>query len=299
MKIVFVHGRSQQGKDEQELRFLWEDALSKGFAAAGLAWPANVEFVFPFYGDRLDRLLAEVDSPLIGNVLSRGGTAVSAEGQFRGDILAEMIRGFPGLEESRIADQFTGQPAERGPQNWKWVLAMLRVLDKTPIGSHAVDLFTRDVFVYLTYPGVRKQIDAIVAAALNAGPCIVVAHSLGTVIAYNILVKRPAAAGEIPLLVTVGSPLGIEAVRTRVEAPLRMPPQVKRWVNALDTRDVVALYPLNADHFNIAPPIENNVNIFNRTDNRHGIEGYLDDATVAERINSALLNGPRQATPGA
>jgi hypothetical protein len=54
------------------------------------------------------------------------------------------------------------------------------------------------------------------------------------------------------------------------------------------TRDVVALYPLDKNNFPIQPAIDNNAAVRNKTDNRHGIAGYLDDPNVAKRIVQAL-----------
>ena len=51
---------------------------------------------------------------------------------------------------------------------------------------------------------------------------------------------------------------------------------------------MVALHPLDTATFNITPSIENKTDVDNQTDNRHGIAGYLDDATVAKRIRDAL-----------
>jgi hypothetical protein len=51
---------------------------------------------------------------------------------------------------------------------------------------------------------------------------------------------------------------------------------------------VVALYPLDADNFPVDPAVENHNGVLNSTDNRHGIDGYLDDQKVASRIATAL-----------
>ncbi len=104
--------------------------------------------------------------------------------------------------------------------------------------TYLIDAFTRDVYVYLTYPGVRAQIDKVVADALGNEPCVVVAHSLGTVVAYNVLRTR-AATPQFPKLVTVGSPLGIRAIKQQLATPLVSPPCVGQWFNAYDDRDVV------------------------------------------------------------
>ena len=53
-KLVFVHGRSQQGKDPTELKATWMDALKRGADKAGIGLPSNLEVAFPYYGDALD-----------------------------------------------------------------------------------------------------------------------------------------------------------------------------------------------------------------------------------------------------
>ena len=63
---------------------------------------------------------------------------------------------------------------------------------------------------------------------------------------------------------------------------------MKRWLNAYDTRDMVALKPLDSAHFPIHPPIHNKGDANNHTENRHGIIGYLDDPDVARLLWDVL-----------
>jgi hypothetical protein len=66
---------------------------------------------------------------------------------------------------------------------------------------------------------------------------------------------------------------------------------VSAWFNAMDERDVVALYPLDPTHFPLdpdTPAIENKTDVRNRTRNRHGVAGYLDNEVVARRIYRAI-----------
>lgn len=72
---------------------------------------------------------------------------------------------------------------------------------------------------------------------------VVVGHALGSVVAYDVLRRDPRRLA-LPLLVTVGSPLGIRAIRDELR-PLRFPRGVKAWRNAFDERDPVALWPLD------------------------------------------------------
>lgn len=86
-----------------------------------------------------------------------------------------------------------------------------------------------------------------VGVCLDAdGPTVVVAHSLGTVVATETL---HAHRGPVPLFVTLGSPLGVRtAVKPRVRPqPLQVPDSVGRWLNFWDRDDVVAARPLLED----------------------------------------------------
>ena len=55
-----------------------------------------------------------------------------------------------------------------------------------------------------------------------------------------------------------------------------------------DDRDIVALNPLDAEYFPADPSIVNNDRVRNKTDNRHGIVGYLNDREVAAQIAAAV-----------
>jgi len=193
-----------------------------------------------------------------------------------------------GITEAEISAQRPVSVQERGVLNWEWVQAILKALDRTPLGEVAIDAFTRDVYVYLNYQTVSETIDGIVGAAVPSGPCVVVGHSLGSVVGYNVL--RAALPGtDVRRYVTVGSPLGVRAIKRRLAPPLGMPGCVVRWFNAMDERDVVPLYPLDQDHFHTDPPIANKTTVENDTSNRHGIAGYLDDPDVAREIYDALV----------
>jgi hypothetical protein len=286
MKLVMVHGRAQEGKDPVALEKEWRDALAYGLARANATLPPGTTVAFPFYGDLLAKLVAQTNTALGANVNAKGPNPDSDQ-DLRGEILAE-IAAAAGVSEADIRREVASPAVEKGPQNWEWVQGILRALDRIPgFNGTLVDLVTRDVYVYLTYPGVRAQIDQVVSAAIGSEPCVLLAHSLGTVVAYNVLYKRNRAPA-CRRLVTVGSPLGIKAIKQRIERPLASPPCVGHWFNAYDDRDVVSLVALDARNFDVAPPVENKGDVNNFTDNRHGIAGYLADPVVAGKIVELL-----------
>ncbi|WP_299770850.1 alpha/beta hydrolase [uncultured Tateyamaria sp.] len=285
-RLLFVHGRAQGGRDAQEIRNEWVAAFQEGARAAGVAPPSNVDVRLPFYGDELDRLTREFSVPLASEITTKGNKAQDDFLTFQEEIANEMRRG-AGIEDDQVDELYGDNPREKGPQNWEWVQAIIAALDKHAgsLSTDAIELFLRDVFLYISYTSVQNSINAIVTAQMSSQPTVVVAHSLGTVVTYNILSQ--GAVYDVPLFVTLGSPLGIRAIRRKF-SPIRHPASVDTWVNAMDTRDIVALHPLDQDNFDVRPAISNIVSIRNQTRNRHGISGYLDKPSVVSKVVAAL-----------
>ena len=114
------------------------------------------------------------------------------------------------------------------------------------IFRRVVGAFASDVVDYL-YGDFAERMRAPVRQALLIGPPpnVIVAHSLGTIITYDVL-SEPAFSGfNVELLVTVGSPLGIGNVqarlRNRAGRPNPVPSAVRAWLNFADQFDPVAL----------------------------------------------------------
>lgn len=288
MKLILVHGRNQQGKDPAQLKAQWLAALDAGLQSNGLKLPSDVQVEFPFYGDRLGQFTSQWQIPLSEEITAKGGAVDADYLSFR----AELFEGFrqkAGISDDQVNAEYGDNPKPKGPQNWEWVLAILRALDRHVPGMSGgvIDLITHDVFLYIKRMGVRDEIDTLVAAAVPEEPCVVVGHSLGSVVSYSVLRRDPRPL-QVRLYVTIGSPLGIQAIRNELR-PLKFPDKAANWYNAFDERDVVALYPLDANHFPVQPPVENNATVLNDTPDRHGISGYLGDPLVARRIYDALI----------
>ena len=77
---------------------------------------------------------------------------------------------------------------------------------------------------------------------------VVIAHSLGTVIAYNTLLANPSV--ELDTLITLGSPLGSDMVPgPEGTDPGAWPGGVDRWVNIVANTDRIAYPSKVADRF--------------------------------------------------
>lgn len=289
-RLVLVHGRGQQAKDADDLKAEWLTALSDGPRGRALPIPESDVF-FPYYGDTLAQLTADATADDVAEVIVRGDDAAAAEQVFVRQVVTDMLAG-AGVTEDIIRGEAPPEVVERGPLAWEWVHTGLSLIDRFVPGASgaAIARVTRDVAKYLLVPGVRRRIDRGVARAFAAcrprDDVVVVAHSLGTVVAYNLL-RSELGGFRVPLFVTLGSPLGVEAIRNAL-MPLSHPEPVGRWLNAYDTRDVVALYALDRRRFDISPAIDNHGRVRNDSSNHHGIAGYLQDSRVADEILGAL-----------
>ncbi len=285
-RLVLVHGRSQQGFDPAILKSTWLETLRHGATKINRTLPDQLDVAFPFYGKTLDDFARQFEIPLTTDIQTKGSSVNNDFLSFQAEV-AEQMRSKAGITDSQVQDEFGATPTEKGPQNWAWVQAIIRTIDRNAggVSQSFLEKFMRDVYLYTTQAGVRDAIDSIVATELDESPCVVIGHSLGSVVAYHVL-RTDQRALNVRVFVTVGSPLAIRAIRDRFR-PIEFP-TARVWYNAFDPRDVVALYPLDATNFPISPAVENYGKVLNGTDNRHGIVGYLDDVDVAKHVLDGL-----------
>ena len=161
-----------------------------------------------------------------------------------------------------------------------------------PIFRIVARVASSDVIAYL-FGDLRDAIRDRVRAALPAGePLVVLAHSLGTVVAFDVLSEL--ADRDVRLFVTVGSPLGIGNVQRRIGdhtgPPARIPACVAVWRNFADPFDPVALEQTLADEFTpggfvVDEKVENAAFL------NHDLTGYLDAPAVGDALRAAVAAG--------
>jgi hypothetical protein len=106
--------------------------------------------------------------------------------------------------------------------------------------------FLRDVNDFLFDAQRRDAMEQPLLDRLSAGggPFVVVAHSQGSMIAYDVLRRLDPKQFEVPLFITIGSPLGLQEVQDALRQwtgnRLPFPPCVKHWINVADRLDPVA-----------------------------------------------------------
>jgi hypothetical protein len=148
-----------------------------------------------------------------------------------------------------------------------------------------VRFFLGDAHAYF-FEGKAGPIAARVAATLDAarGPVVVIGHSLGAIVAYDVLASAESSYA-VPLLVTAGCPLGIDAVKELVHQPPAVPASVARWLNVSDPLDVAAADPILADDYAPGERINDTI-VDNRAWHPHDLAGYLRTPEVRTAVSS-------------
>lgn len=147
-----------------------------------------------------------------------------------------------------------------------------------------------------------RVLEAFHQAAARPGPHVVVGHSLGSVIAYDML-TAVTDTPPIDALITVGSPLGISEVQSaftppwtaRDGWPVRCLPD-GAWCNVLDPLDPVCGgldRRIGPDFRRAGDVAVTDITVHNRGSWRHSIAKYLGQARLREVLREVLLAGRR------
>jgi len=253
-----------------------------GWTTAGLAKP-NYTLEIPYYGTLLASLTHRTRR-VVGNMASGiEGIVTRVE-----EALIHAVGKAKGIDAARLCAELDEGVVRSELASREWVQGIIRLLElELPDFGLFLLRFAREVDGYLTCPEIREAVGSVVRPSLLGGPTVIVAHSLGSIIAHRLL-RQAKDDAEVPLLVTLGSPLGVRVIKQHLNPPsLEVPTAVQTWLNATDERHCVALYArLDRDTF--VDGIENVADIQHAGDNPHAIADYLGHPTVAARIHAAL-----------
>lgn len=315
--VVLVHGIAQEQQSADTLEKVWQPALAGGVRAAGN----------PALADRLWREQGSADTPTAAvdvRMAFYGGLFIDADAQ---GVFNAPITDAENLDPAQISliDEVARawlvntalsaeDPADRAlaryeldiegglepdAQSRKAVRPAMNALAKVRwfstagmgIGSLAWPAL-RQVSRYLTDDGLRVAAQQHVLNHIDADTRLVIAHSLGAVVAYEALHRctQPTA------LITVGSPLGLRHVvydRLR-PSPGRTPCCLTSWTNFVDLDDLIAAPIDIADYF--PPATGRTVTPTNgpKLDNGarpHDVTHYLVKPSVGRAVAAALTRG--------
>ena len=225
---AYVEGRKRE----------WLAGLARGLTLAGHA-PLQPDAVsYPFYGNLLADLITAHEragghapdleaAPVAGRprkaACSRDDMILEAAGELGFRPSRRLARTDPELVAPIIAvERACAEGAEAG---WSDLLkprivreALQFLAENTGTSEFVIQQFLRDVTYYLEDDPMRAAVQKVVADAIGRAVAdghhdlVVIGHSLGSIVAYD-LCSDFTASIRVRLLVTAGSPLGYPIVR--------------------------------------------------------------------------------------
>ncbi|MDG3007485.1 alpha/beta fold hydrolase [Paludisphaera mucosa] len=261
-RIVLVHGIDNQRETEDGIRAAWIPALAGGVRLAGrgdladrLQFPTNdparIDVRVAYYGhlfrapdvqgarDDLDDLTAD-QAALAAALLTEWLERVAERAP---DESASAVQASRALDLVRDPEAVGAQGVGNATRTILRTLARLPLVARPGMAFVERFLITtlKQVTRYLTEEDLRDQVRQIVLDRLDVDTAVLIGHSLGSVVAYECAHRLPR---PLPLLVTLGSPLGLRTiVADRLDPPPSFPRAVQTWLNHANLEDVVAADP--------------------------------------------------------
>jgi hypothetical protein len=260
--IVLVHGIDNQAESADLIENDWLPALAGGVRLAGRGdladrlWPPRarpdaIECRAAYYG----HLFRAPDRMGVGEdprdwTPEQTALAEALALEWLEHVAERAPTGSADAEQARQALDIAREPARVGAMGRGNVLrqalkTLARVSWVADMGMYVAErLFLTSlaqVTRYLTDDATRARAREAVLGLVAADTRAIIGHSLGSVVAYECAhrLERP-----LPLLVTLGSPLGLRTlVADRLDPPPSFPPRVVAWLNVANREDVVAAEP--------------------------------------------------------
>lgn len=266
VKVLGVHGIGQYKyhRAPELLSHKWRDAL-------GSALSSPVDFTLAYY------------SPLLHSVSPQGPPTLTDLTPTEEALLGAWLKSM-GLSDAVAQGPFTSWLRD----GVDWLVRDGRLGSTSRVLVRAA-LAEVGEYISSTRSGSRVKVQQLVADLIRVEkPQIVIAHSLGSVVAYESLWRNPDL--QVPLLVTVGSPLALHGVFYDLFDPSvarshHRPPGVSKWVNFADVGDPVAV-PKNLSRYFVGLDADQTVRVHEVR--CHTIVDYLSCAPVVRALRSEV-----------
>jgi hypothetical protein len=237
-KVVAVHGISQEYSGRHTIRSEWLPHLKDGLERAGCALDSDDDFDCAFYGDVFRAETKAVGIPDYNEY--------DVDTDWERALLLELW-----TEVSKVEADIAGPGEASTDKGFVTDLAQkaLRALSRSNyfggVAEKVVINWLKQVGGYLHDPALKQRIRDRVVEAVSEDTRVLIGHSLGSVVCYEVLCAYPEWPVEV--FVSLGSPLGIQTlIFDRLDPAPKdgiglWPGSVKHWVNIADKDDIVAL----------------------------------------------------------
>ncbi len=296
MRLILIHGINNEGKTTEEIESSWMDELKFAWKSYGLTTPKSFTIQTANYGTELANFSrAATDAVKAGGQSRTVSTQEFALYQEYADYLGISPEQ---IEAAANAHGFETQAIEQGAPHEAWIIGIASILESLlpDEGKFVAGKFLRQAAVYIERKGVQNAIKSLVRKQVFQTdpdePTVVVAHSLGTVVSYELLTQDPCAANNVRLFCTLGSPLAVRIISNYVgQRPAFPKPPITNWFNAHQREDFVTMGRGLSKAVLGFDGVEDFAGVVNHEDDKHSVLAYLRDQTVAKRIHDSLVIG--------
>jgi hypothetical protein len=258
-QVILVHGIAQEQKAADTLEEEWLPDLAGGVRIAGFpdladqlyrlrGTPNGIDTRMAFYGDlfRSHGQQGLTPADLTAPELALAENIATEYLERAAHRSTDPRTSKPATQELAYLKEGSGEAQGRGAVVRSAINSLSRLRWFAMPAKGLIERFVMrslsQVTRYLSDDGVREKVLGRVHDLIGPETQIIVGHSLGSVVAFEAahLLKQP-----LPLLVTMGSPLGLRTIvydNVRPHPPT-FPPLVQSWVNVADRDDVVAAEP--------------------------------------------------------
>lgn len=299
MKLILVHGIHQEGKDPIQLKEDWISAIEKGSGRPRETWGIPKEnIIMPYYGDKLAddtfKLTGKVRSDAFhsDSPFSEPEEVIAKEDflNFSASAMFEINEAYESsslhLDKSEKGVQFRGKGIHK--KSLKFASRIIQWL--SPLDGKIALKKLAQAHTYITNADAQEAVNKILRPYFEGKEeKVIVAHSLGTIVAYDIMLKL-SNAGElnnVSLFTTLGSPLSLTIVMKSFKDRIHPIKSIGKWINGTDREDFIALgNDIDSGHYQMK--IENILNLDNGKEDPHSIEKYLQHSSISSAITDGF-----------
>jgi hypothetical protein len=262
MKVIYVHGVNQTVTNAGELANIWSRSLEAGGVSPAKLAAANPAMAY--YHDILAAGRTEIGMAAAAKMDADRIKFLREVSIELYSAMRAMAVNTPGMDPIAYANNL--------------------IAPDQPFGARETRGFLSEVYDYLTKPALRQAIDDRVVASLGNQPQTIIAHSLGSVVAYRLLRDRRITCRR---LITLGSPLSYKTVRQKLDGQFAYPAQLQDWYNFYDPLDLACLGRAFPNPATWVPRLQH-VKVNNPSLSSHAIGGYLQSAKVNTAVAAML-----------
>lgn len=297
MKIIYIHGMNKQKFSSASLRQRWLSLLKRGLEQSH----QQTHFAYlkrhiriPFYGDLLSRHhLHNVlnASTLMPQDWPRFPFQSPVKSQPPPPHLSQYSPEICEIPELKVEDAMTFN------QKLQFISTLSRntllrdfviLLNHFPrLHDTLIKKFLIETYSYLANSTFMQQVHQRIGQQLHGDkPCILMAHSLGSVIAYHYLLLHPEL--NVQRFISMGSPMAFRVIQEHLPQPVHRPEAIKGdWINFYCSDDFLTAFPLSEPPFQFQPAIINQ-EIRTSIYHPHDIDGYVQHPEVIKALLEML-----------